>query len=252
MKKLYLIISILIILGIGVTGIYLVTRDRNKHEINKLYEEMAQETIQDEEPEPEPEEPKVYIPPKTIDWESLHNTNPDVFAWIYVPDTNIDYPVLRHESDDIYYLNNNIDGSPGYPGCIYCEPTYNKRDVTDKNLVLYGHNMRDGTMFATLHSFENKEFFDGQRYIYIYHESGENYAYEIFAAYPRDDYHLLDGYEMDVPEHFEYHLNEIRTHGAAGYVKDDIFPATEDSIITLSTCIGNDQTSRYLVQGVRR
>lgn len=201
-----------------------------------------------EEPE-EPEKPQVYIPEKAIDWENLRATNPDIYAWVYVPDTNIDYPVLQHPDDDLYYLNHNLDGSQGYPGCVYTEPTFNSKTFQDNVTVMYGHNMKNGTMFASLHNFENKEFFDGERMIYVYTPEG-NYAYEVFSAFDLDDRHLLSGYSLYPAEALERYQKAIFS-SANGYFKDiDIEDDTR--ILTLSTCAtGGRNEVRYMIQGVR-
>ena len=106
------------------------------------------------------EEMGVPIPEKEVDFADLQeNTNGDIYAWIHIPDTKIDYPVLQHPTDNSYYLNHNLDGSRGYPGCIYTED-YNKKDFTDPNTVLYGHNMKNGTMFAGLHKYGDSEYLE--------------------------------------------------------------------------------------------
>ena len=105
------------------------------------------------------EELGIEIPEKEIDFEQLHIDNPDIYAWIYVPGTLVDYPVLQHPTDNSFYLEHNIDGSAGYPGCIYTE-LYNKKDFSDRNTLMYGHNMANGTMFATLHYYENSQNFE--------------------------------------------------------------------------------------------
>ena len=71
--------------------------------------------------------------------------NSDVYAWITVPGTEIEYPILQHHSDNSYYFMHNIDGSYGYPGCIYTE-NLNSKDFTDNNMVIYGHNMKNDSM----------------------------------------------------------------------------------------------------------
>ena len=93
-----------------------------------------------------------------IDFDALWETNKDVYAWITIPGTVIDYPILQHETDDSYYLNYTIDGVEGYPGCIYTERV-NSKEFTDNNTVIYGHNMRNGTMFTDLHKFRDADFF---------------------------------------------------------------------------------------------
>ena len=92
-----------------------------------------------------------------VDFAGMWETNEDVYAWITVPGTVIDYPILQHATDNTYYLNYNIDGSYGYPGCIYTE-NMNSKEFTDNNTVIYGHNMKNGTMFAGLHKFEDAAF----------------------------------------------------------------------------------------------
>lgn len=110
----------------------------------------SQPQATEEMPEPETEETPdilkslgIEIPEKDIDFAALKEENSDVYAWIYVPGTNVDYPVLQHPTDDAYYLEHNMDGSKGLPGCIYSE-SVNTKDFTDPNTVLYGHNMKNG------------------------------------------------------------------------------------------------------------
>ena len=191
------------------------------------------------------------IPEKEVDFADLQeNTNGDIYAWIHIPDTKIDYPVLQHPTDNSYYLNHNLDGSRGYPGCIYTED-YNKKDFTDSNTVLYGHNMKNGTMFAGLHKYGDSEYLEEHPYIYIYTEEGL-LAYEIFAAYQSGDEHILyahDGFE-DRKVYGKY-LEEILNMRSMGSVLKEGAEVTEDSrIITLSTCISGKPDNRFLVQGV--
>ena len=197
------------------------------------------------------EEMGVPIPEKEVDFADLQeNTNEDIYAWIHIPDTKIDYPVLQHPTDNSYYLNHNLDGSRGYPGCIYTED-YNKKDFTDPNTVLYGHNMKNGTMFAGLHKYGDSEYLEEHPYIYIYTEEGL-LAYEIFAAYQSGDEHILyahDGFE-DRKVYGKY-LEEILSMRSMGSVLKEGAEVTEDSrIITLSTCISGKPDNRFLVQGV--
>ena len=114
------------------------------------------------------EDAGVPIPDLEVDIQKLQETeNPDIYAWIYIPGTKVNYPVLQHPTDDTYYLNYNIDGSKGLPGCIFSEKAYNGKDFSDHNTVLYGHNMKNGTMFGCLHKYE-----DMQYYIYMIPNTG--------------------------------------------------------------------------------
>ena len=192
----------------------------------------------------------IPIPEKEIDFAELQATvNPDIYAWIYIPDTLIDYPVLQHPTDNLYYLEHNLDGSRGYPGCIYTED-YNARDFSDPNTVVYGHNMKNGTMFAGLHKFEDSTYFGEHPYIYIYTEEGL-YVYGIFAAYESGNEHIL--YNNDFASEYAYsgYLEDIfAVRSMNSNIKEDMEVTTRDRIITLSTCVANRADRRYLVQGV--
>lgn len=189
------------------------------------------------------------VPNIDIDFDALQTENEHIYAWINVPGTDIDYPVLQHPEDNTFYLEHNIDGSEGYPGCIYTE-YYNSKNWEDKNTILYGHNMRDGSMFADLHDFENQENFDENRFIYIFTEE-QIFVYEIFAAYEYSDAHILLGYDTRDEDYFADYIEEIyKNEGENNHFDTDIPVTPEDRMITLSTCVGGQSDRRFLVQGV--
>jgi sortase B len=190
----------------------------------------------------------ITVPEKNIEWEELRKTNEDIYAWIYIPETNVDYPVLQSTADDEYYLMHNLDGSSGYPGCIFTQ-MLNGKDFSDYNTVLYGHNMKDGTMFRTLHYYQNEEFFYNNPYIYIYTEDGV-LVYQIFAAYNAGDEHILNTYDFSTEEGFASYLETVeRIAPENGYIQNAVEVTTENHIITLSTCT-DESDERYLVQAV--
>lgn len=260
-----------------VAGVVFIVQTVKRNQAEDLMEELAQNTFVTEESR-EAEEPTVEesrlmetveetvaeevdplealremgipIPEKEIDFADLQaNTNADIYAWIYLPDSKIDYPIVQHPTDNYYYLNYNLDGSKGYPGCIYTED-YNTKDFTDPNTVIYGHNMKNGTMFAGLHNFEDIQYFDENRYVYIY-TPDELLVYEIFAAYEYDDRHLLYNFDCTNETIYQNYLDEISNVRTMNRnMKEDVEVTTADKIITLSTCIANKPNNRYLVQGV--
>lgn len=193
-------------------------------------------------------------PDKGIDWDKLHETNADIYAWIYVPGTSVDYPVLQHPTDNEFYLMHNLDKSYGYPGVIYTED-YNSKDFTDPNTVLYGHNMDNTTMFSTLHKFSDPQMFETPHYIYIYTEDGRTLVYEIFAAYEYPSIHLLINFDVKNEYIYEQYLRNIGnmdlTSTGVANIRHDITPTINDRIITLSTCTtDHDANERFLVVGV--
>lgn len=184
-----------------------------------------------------------------VDFIALQEVNPDVYAWISVPGTEIEYPILQHATDNTYYLNYNIDGSYGYPGCIYTE-NLNAKDFSDANTVIYGHNMKNGTMFAQLHKFEDAVFFDEHREVLIYTPE-KKYCYTIFAAYVYDDRHLLYNFDFSDTQVYERYLNDIfERRDMSANIRTDMDVTCEDKIITLVTCMSQQPEKRLLVQAV--
>lgn len=184
-----------------------------------------------------------------VDFAGMWEVNEDVYAWITVPGTVIDYPILQHATDNTYYLNYNIDGSYGYPGCIYTE-NLNSKDFTDNNTVIYGHNMKNGSMFSGLHKFEDASFFEENTKVYIYTPEKE-YEYTIFAAYIYDDRHLLYSFDFANEQVYATYLEDIQNmRSMNALLREDITVTAKDKIITLVTCIGNQPDKRLLVQAV--
>lgn len=187
---------------------------------------------------------------KKIDFEKLQAYNKELVAWIFVQGTQIDYPVARHEGEDqTFYLNYDMYGNPSYSGCIYME-NLNSADFKDNNTIIYGHNMKNGTMFKGLHRFEEKDFFDDNKYIYIYLPD-RTLVYEIFAAYTTDDTHILSAYDFTKESVYQHYIDNVTNiHYMGAFVREGTSITTDDKIITLSTCVGGQPENRYVVQGV--
>ena len=193
-------------------------------------------------PTPEATPEPVVIP---IDFNYLQTRNSDVDGWIVVDGTDIDYPVLYDTSDDLYYMDHTQTGAYAESGSIFFQD-YNHRDFVDFNTVIYGHSMSDRVMFTHLHRYEDREFFDAQHDITIYTENAR-LTYRVFAAYERDDAHILASYDLSTEEGRQAYLDEIYTYD--GFFRDDITVTPDDRIITLSTCTGYLYT-RFIVQAV--
>ena len=194
----------------------------------------------------------ITVPDKKIDFDKLNKeVSEDIYAWIYIPDTNVNYPVLQHPTDNTYYLEYNINGSKGYPGCIYTE-NYNNKNFTDRHTVIYGHNMRNGIMFSDLHYYEDGTFFEENPYIYIYVKE-DILVYKIFAAYESGNTHLLLGYDHSEDRIFLNYLEYVlQTEGENSHTDKTVQFEANDKILTLSTCVMEESQKhiRYLVQGV--
>ena len=192
----------------------------------------------------------IEIPEKNLNFEELQATvNSDIYAWIYVPGTNVDDPVVQHPTEDSHYLYYNLDGTKGYPGGIYTEGSCNSKDFTDRMTVIYGHNMKNGTGFGTLHNFEDSAVFEKNRYIFIYLPDDIK-VYEIFAAYEGSSNHIIYGHEWDDDSWVQYLSDTLLADGKRDNALDAYEFHADDLALTLSTCIRNSPNQRYLVQGV--
>ena len=143
-----------------------------------------------------------------VDFDKLRDQNEDIFAWIKIPDTNIDYPVLQSsDGDDSFYKNHDALKNEDYRGAIYIEAA-NLKDMCDFNEVLHGSSTSDGTMFSQLNKFLDKNFFDEHPYVYVYME-GNALIYLVFAAYTREDTRLLAEYDFSYASGCQAFLDEI-------------------------------------------
>ena len=214
---------------------------------SSIFTQKKEETKQEEQTTDEPaeEEKTVEIP---IDFSSLKEKNSEVYAWIRIPDTQVDYPILQRASDDLYYLDHTIDGAEGLPGSIYTQ-SLNAQDFSDKNTVIYGHNMRDETMFGGLKSYMDESYMKAHSQILIYTPE-HILTYQVFAAVTYDNRHILNSFDFESEEGFQEYLDSLKeVRNMSSYIDSDVEVTTEDKIITLSTCNGNSD-QRFLVEAV--
>ena len=251
MKKHYRLIGILIIAAAVICAAVGIWKYMQEEQAGEVYtgirkesyvEEMKDRTQESQPPEKEP----VQIP---IDFTSLQAQNPDVYAWIIIPGTQIDYPVLQSRTDDTWYLTHTIDGEEKTEGAIFTE-SCNNRNFEDPNTVIYGHNMRNGSMFRDIHNYQDHSFFDNNREVIIYTPDAIRH-YKIFAAYLYDNRHLIESFDCTDKGIYRAYLNmvfSIRDMNA--HIDTSMDVGTDDKIITLSTCYGTRTDRRYLVQAV--
>lgn len=189
------------------------------------------------------------VPDLDIDFNGLQaNENRDIYAWIYIPDTMINYAILQHPTDDAYYLNHNIDGTKGYPGCIYSE-ILNNKDFSDKNTLLYGHNMKNGTMFKGLHNYNTYKYMSEHPYVFIY-TADYIYVYKVFAAQQSDNKHQIKEYDTNTVKGWLSYVSGLVSNASKNYVYDRTTTiGTSSRILTMSTCTGDDNY-RWLVHGI--
>lgn len=184
-------------------------------------------------------------PPFDVDFAALQGVNPDVVGWIYIEALDgISYPVVQGE-DNEEYLHTTYENNYNFAGTIFIDYE-NSRDFSDCNTLVYGHNMKNGSMFGRLKKFsEDQTTYEKSKYFWIFTPE-KDYRYEIISAYTTgvnsDTYTLFKG----PGDEFQEYLDTIK--GYSEIETDDTELTIKDRIVTLSTCTGNDAT-RYVVQG---
>lgn len=249
-KRRKVCIAVLLLIAVVCTGVvvaYLWTEQRNKDIYTKLQEEVGElpEVKTEEEAEPEAD-PGVEIP---IDFASLQALNPDIYAWIQIAGTNINYPILQSAEDDSYYLMRTAERQEGYPGSIYTE-SCNQKDFMDFNTLIYGHDMADGSMFQNLHNYADAAYMESHPDVVIYTPE-KMLTYRIFAAVVYDDRHIMKSFDFHFTSERQRFLDTIYSaRNMSNVIRDDITVDENSRIITMSTCMTGQDDKRFIVGAV--
>lgn len=250
-KVLFCLFAILFVGALTYGGLYI----HSQREREKVYQDMEtekdpveteEEKIQMTETEDIAQEETVK-PDIPVDFEKLQKENPDIYAWITIPDTEIDYPVLQSESDDTYYLNHTVEKKKGLPGSIYSE-SQNRKDFSDPNTVLYGHNMKNGSMFAGLHKFSDEDYMTEHQKVIIYTPE-HILTYKVFAAVVYDNRHILNCFDYSEISGKEEFLQSLKDSRNLSNIYIDTNIDEGDRLLTLSTCNSNTE-QRFIVEAV--
>ena len=232
-SKKIIIVNIICVILIGIliySGIKIYNWYKENQNSKKVAEQISETvTIQQD----ENEEQKQYI----VDFNSLKEQNDETVAWIKVNSTNIEYPIVK-TSNNSYYLTHSFDKSYNSAGWPFAD-CKNKFDGTDKNIVMYGHNRKDGSMFATLKNVLSPEWYNNEenRNI-IFNTESENSIYEVFSVYQIENEEYYIQTEFKTKDKFEKFIKTIKKRS----IKDfGVEVTSEDSILTLSTCANNNK-----------
>lgn len=217
-----ILLSILIYSGIKIFKWY-----KDKTNNNKIAEQIKSTVIVEEENGDE----------YTVDFNKLKEQNNETIAWLKVNNTNVEYPVVKGTNNS-FYLNHSFDKSNNSAGWIFADYR-NKFDNTDKNIVIYGHNMRDGSMFGSMLNILNAKWYENEENtnITLYTEN-EKCMYKVFSVYKieNEDYYIKTEFKND--NEFEDFIKTLKKRS----VKDfNVDVSKDDNILTLSTCANNNK-----------
>lgn len=180
-----------------------------------------------------------------MDVEALRQVNPEVLGWLWLPNTQISYPLMQG-TDNEYYLHNTWKNEPNELGAIFLDHR-SAPDFSDFNTLIYGHRMQSDAMFATLRFYAEQAHWESAPLVYV--RAGDTvYTFTIFAAYeapvtqPLYLPALTDAAQIDVVLQYAQEASVLDT---------GLTPGAEDHILTLVTCTGHGHASRWIVQAVR-
>ncbi|WP_248929231.1 class B sortase [Paenibacillus hamazuiensis] len=179
-------------------------------------------------------------------FERLLAMNSEMIGWIHVDGTQVDYPVLQHKDND-YYLNRDATGKKSIYGSIFMDYRLDI-DQPQRNLVVYGHNMLDGSMFGSLLQFKNKDFFETYRNI-TFEIKGKRTDWDIFAVY------TVDAREDTIDVSYENNqafLDALNRYRNKSFFSTEVIPQEDDEILTLVTCSNETDDTRLVMHAVKK
>ncbi|MCR5144143.1 MAG: class B sortase [Lachnospiraceae bacterium] len=186
-----------------------------------------------------------------VDLKGLQKVNPDTVGWLYIENTDVSYPIM-YSGDDKKYLHTDFNGAEANAGAIFLEGE-NSSDFNDRHTLIYGHNMKNESMFGSLKNYKSDEsYYDDHQYFQVITvgEDGSTikYRYHIFAykdvSVNDDVYYVLDenSTEMD-----KFIYNELKNNSL---INVSVPSDTDQHVITLSTCTTSDN-NRFVVSAIR-
>lgn len=185
------------------------------------------------------------------EFKELYLLNNDIVGWIFIPDTQIDYPVMQTPDSPDYYLKRNFDKASSARGCIYVREQCDVFAPSD-NVTIYGHRMKSGAMFGQLDKYFQYDFYDSHRYIY-FDTLKELHTYEILAVFLTTAsqgegfaYHMF----VDAQSEEEF-TDYVNTCKRLSFYDTGVEAAYGDSLITLSTCEYSQPNGRLVVVAKR-
>ncbi len=193
--------------------------------------------------QPQDTAPPREVSPVSVDFDALSVYGGDVVGWICLPHTAINYPVAQAR-DNEYYLDRFLDGTPISGGTLFADCVC-PSDFSGKNTIIYGHNMKDGSMFALIDDYGDQSFFDQHPVMYL-NTPTKNYRIDIFSCFTTDPVSYVYQTVFASTTDFDAHLRSLL---AASEVSCQATVSPDDRIVTLSTCTYTGDDVRFVVCG---
>lgn len=191
-----------------------------------------------ESPEEKPEEHS-----NGVDFTPLERINPDVVGWLSAEGTEIDYPVVQGKDND-FYIRHLFTGERNKLGSIFMDYR-NHSDFSDKNTIIYGHNMIDGSMFSSLTEYKDQGYYDNFPSMLLYTPAG-NFTIELFAGIVVDGNYDSVRFDFKDDHDFESYTDSLKNKST---FKSSTIVKADEQIITLCTCSYEFNNARYVLYG---
>ncbi len=223
---------------------YVSINEEAKKKVEAVDTQLPEDVNSDEIVE-ESEEVKGWWNDISVDFAGLEAKNSDIIGWIYFENEDISYPIL-YSGDNTKYLRKTYTGEVSTAGSIFLDGE-STPDFSDPNVLIYGHNMRDLSMFGKLRYYKTKkDYYNDHQYFQIITQ-GKVYRYQIFAyADVKDNDQIYYAYGPD-PDNFSAAVQHILS---SSYVMTDVYK-DNDNIVTLSTCTSSSKDNRLVICAVR-
>lgn len=229
----------------AVSAFFLISNKADEKAQAEKYESIAEQVAQTD----ETREPIQYDTEKAIlpDYTDLYLQNSDMVGWISIADTNINYPVMQSKDEPNYYLKHSFDKAYSNYGCPYIQENCDVKTPSD-NLIIYGHHMRNGTMFSDLTKYEERSFWESHKTI-SFNTLIDKQEYEVVAvfktvAYNQEAFRYYDFVNADTAENFNSYIEKCKE---VALFDTGVTAEYGDKLITLSTCEYSRNNGRMVV-----
>lgn len=229
----------------AVSAFFLISNKADEKAQAEKYESIAEQVAQTD----ETREPIQYDTEKAIlpDYTDLYLQNSDMVGWISIADTNINYPVMQSKDEPNYYLKHSFDKAYSNYGCPYIQENCDVKTPSD-NLIIYGHHMRNGTMFSDLTKYEERSFWESHKTI-SFNTLIDKQEYEVVAvfktvAYNQEAFRYDDFVNADTAENFNSYIEKCKE---VALFDTGVSAEYGDKLITLSTCEYSRNNGRMVV-----
>lgn len=211
-----------------------------------VYDGLAQYTVVADEPEPNiaqtAEQSEIAWP--EVDFDALAAVNPDVIGWLYCADTVIDYPIVQ-STDNSFYLDHLFDRSENPNGCLFADFRC-ASDFSDRHTIIYGHAMKNGSMFSSIRDYEAQDYYDTHSEMLLLTPE-VRYVIALFSGYVTSVQDNTWQLTFEDEAAFAEWLDAVKQRSSFA---SDVQPTAQDRIVTLSTCSYVFENARFVVHGI--